>query len=281
MATVLVKNLPNVTAVDDNDLLIVNVGGAGDYTTSNVEVGDLRTALNSTTQDFGNDVTVDGNVTITTTASAAGKGFVGNLVGNVTGEADTVASIAKFTTNDLAEGSLNLYFTNERFLELAADYAPLDSPELTGNAFLNGSPIATTTYVITYTAQYAPLAAPALTGAATLNGSGIATAADLAPLGETFTGHSERLDALEADTTAADAAAAAAANATAITDLGQATSDVQTAHQTQTTAAFEAIRDEAVAALAAFQADGATTENKLNACQTFFDNIAVINVQPA
>ncbi len=116
MATVLVKNLPSVSTTDDDDLLIVNIGGGNEYTTSNIKIGDLRTVLNSSGNSFTSDVEVDGSVTITDVATQSGKTFVGNLVGNVTGQATSVSDISNHSTDTLSEGSNNKYFTDTNFL---------------------------------------------------------------------------------------------------------------------------------------------------------------------
>ncbi len=116
MATVLVKNLPSVSTTDDDDLLIVNIGGGNEYTTSNIKIGDLRTVLNSSGNSFTSDVEVDGSVTITDVATQSGKTFVGNLVGNVTGQATSVSDISNHSTDTLSEGSNNKYFTDANFL---------------------------------------------------------------------------------------------------------------------------------------------------------------------
>jgi hypothetical protein len=286
MATVLVRNLPAITAVDDSDLLIVNDGSGDTYTTSNIRIGDFRASITAEDSTFKKDVTIDGDLGVAGTVTSP------TFIGNLQGEAETVSTLSGFTTADLLEDPNkvdgNLYFTLNRFndvlqatplarlsdvvltggldddkatdgdilvyngvtyrfenvassaydqsaeiADLVATKAPLDSPALTGTATLNGSGLVTTTELSTTLASYAPLDAPALTGVATLNGSGlvttldlnttvalyaplaapaltgdatldgsaIATAADLAPFSETFTGHSTRLDALEADPT--------------------------------------------------------------------------------
>ena len=51
------------------------------------------------------------NSNITTTANVAGANFIGNVTGNVTG---SPSSLAGLDTDDLSEGSSNLYFTTAR-----------------------------------------------------------------------------------------------------------------------------------------------------------------------
>ena len=59
------------------------------------------------------------NANITTTANVAGANFIGNVVGNVTG---SPSSLAGLDTDDLSEGSTNLYYTSARADADIADY---------------------------------------------------------------------------------------------------------------------------------------------------------------
>ena len=59
------------------------------------------------------------NANITTTANVAGANFIGNVTGNVTG---SPSSLAGLDTDDLSEGSTNLYYTSARADADIADY---------------------------------------------------------------------------------------------------------------------------------------------------------------
>jgi hypothetical protein len=198
MATVLVKNLPNVSSTDDDDLLIVNIGGGStvagsEYTTSNIKIGDLRTVLNSSGNNFSGDIIVDGSVTITALATQSGKTFVGNLVGQVTGQATTVETLTNHSTDTLTEGTSNKYFTQTNFnaavqvtqVGMLADVTvsgggTASNGEIllhNGTAFVN-TPVSAydqSAEVADLEATKAPLESPDFTGQATMGGSGLIT----------------------------------------------------------------------------------------------------------
>lgn len=284
MATVLVKNLPNVTSTDDDDLLIVNIGGGSEYTTSNIKIGDLRTVLNSSGNTFSSDIVVDGSVTITDTATQGGKTFVGNLVGQVTGEATSVGTLSNHSTDTLTEGNSNKYFTQTNF-NAAVQVTQVG---MLADVTISGGGTSTTGKFLLHDGTAfveADISAYDQSTDVTDLGAQLATTnTTVGTLGTEQTAQAGRLDALEADvstnTTDIGITNGAPSLQTQISDLGTSVSANQSTHVAQTTEAFEAIRDEAVTALAVFQTAGATTENKLNACQSFFDNIASINVQP-
>lgn len=89
------------------------------YTGPNVnwDVGILSNATNSFTIDAAG---VSGiNLTLTTDGDLEVSGnFVGDLIGNVEGDVTgTVSDISNHNTDDLSEGSTNLYFTSARAQE--------------------------------------------------------------------------------------------------------------------------------------------------------------------
>ena len=108
MATVLVKNLPAVTEVDADDLLIVNVGGSGEFTTSNITFSDFKSTLSSGGQTFVGDVEVNGNVTIVD--PSGNSSFVGNLDGNITGTAEFVNDLTGHNTSEISEAPGGPYY---------------------------------------------------------------------------------------------------------------------------------------------------------------------------
>jgi len=71
------------------------------------------------------------NANITTTANVAGANFIGNVTGNVTG---SPSSLAGLDTDDLSEGSSNLYFTTARANSAIGAYTGnLTAVNTTGN----------------------------------------------------------------------------------------------------------------------------------------------------
>ena len=100
----------NSTTVDIDDLNITLAKGAATSTAANgaglTIDGASATMLYThatTSWNFNKPVIVSGNVTGTT--------FIGNVTGNVTG---TVSTLSNHDTDDVAEGSTNLYATNAR-----------------------------------------------------------------------------------------------------------------------------------------------------------------------
>jgi len=59
-------------------------------------------------------LTPAGNLTTAGSITAGTGGFIGNVTGDVSGQAGTVAAFTGRNTDDLSEGSANLYFTNAR-----------------------------------------------------------------------------------------------------------------------------------------------------------------------
>ena len=59
-------------------------------------------------------LTPAGNLTTAGSITAGTGGFIGNVTGDVSGQAGTVAAFTGRDTDDLSEGSTNLYFTNAR-----------------------------------------------------------------------------------------------------------------------------------------------------------------------
>lgn len=108
MATVLVKNLPAVTEVDADDLLIVNVGGSGEFTTSNITFSDLKSNINKGGQVFTGDVEVNGSVTIVD--PSGNSKFVGELDGNITGTAEFVNDLTGHYTSEISEAPDGPYY---------------------------------------------------------------------------------------------------------------------------------------------------------------------------
>lgn len=114
MASVLVKNLPSASAINGTDLVIVNIGEGEEYVTSNMSIAEFKSALNgSITGDntFASDVKVSGNVQIIKEES--------KFIGDLTGTADSVASLYPLTTADLPSDGFNLYFTAADATKLA------------------------------------------------------------------------------------------------------------------------------------------------------------------
>ena len=123
MATVLISNLPEIQAdnIDQFDNLIINDGADTTFSTSRVSIGALKQALftNDGSKTGANLFT--GSVTVSGTgASVTAPKFIGDLEGDVTGNVTgnvtgQVSDLSNLTTNDLAEGTINLYYTDARF----------------------------------------------------------------------------------------------------------------------------------------------------------------------
>ena len=93
----LAKGAPNAAAANGAGLTIDGAGAVIEYSSGN------------DSWNFNKDVNVTGGLTITGSLSAAS--FTGDLTGNVTGQ---VSDISNHTTDELAEGGTNLYFTDTR-----------------------------------------------------------------------------------------------------------------------------------------------------------------------
>ena len=152
-----------------DDITSTNISVAGNATiTGNLTVSGTTTTVNSNTVNIGDNIIVlnsdetgtpsqDAGIeiergtstnktfvwdetndrwTLGTESLVAGT-FIGNLTGNVTG---TVSSLSNFDTDDLSEGSTNLYYTNARADARigAASIGDLSDVDITTNAPSSG-----------------------------------------------------------------------------------------------------------------------------------------------
>ncbi len=106
-------NSTDLTVTDKN---ITIADGAADATAANgagITVDGANATITYASADdswnFNKDVNITGGLTITESLSA--PTFIGDLTGDVTG---TVSDLSNHTTDDVAEGSTNLYFTDTR-----------------------------------------------------------------------------------------------------------------------------------------------------------------------
>ena len=84
-----------------DNVSFADISGSGDLTIDGVMNIGLGTGTSY----------VDGNLTVTGTTTGA---FTGNVTGNVSGSAGTVDSLTGHDTDDLTEGTTNLYYTDAR-----------------------------------------------------------------------------------------------------------------------------------------------------------------------
>jgi hypothetical protein len=106
-------NSTTVTVADKNITIADGAPNAAAANGAGITVDGANATITYTSAndrwEFNKDVYVNGD--FETTGSLTAAGFVGPLTGNVTG---TVSDISNHTTDALAEGSNNLYFTNTR-----------------------------------------------------------------------------------------------------------------------------------------------------------------------
>jgi hypothetical protein len=93
----LAKGAPNAAAANGAGLTIDGAGAVIEYSSG------------TDSWNFNKDVNITGGLSITSSLTA--PTFVGDLTGNVTG---TVSDLSNHTTDDVAEGASNLYFTDAR-----------------------------------------------------------------------------------------------------------------------------------------------------------------------
>jgi len=112
-ATVTVGGTANVGVFTDTGLVVT-----GSIEATNGFVGldattieDGNSSVSVVSEDGNIEVTVDGTTASTFTSSGIDSDLVGNVTGDVTG---TVSDISNHDTDDLSEGSNNLYFTTAR-----------------------------------------------------------------------------------------------------------------------------------------------------------------------
>ena len=99
----------SVTATASSGITITNADGVSGDITINVASASTNAANNLVIRDASGNFAA-GTVTAALTGNVTGN-VVGNVTGNVTG---TCSDISNHDTDDLSEGSTNLYFTNTR-----------------------------------------------------------------------------------------------------------------------------------------------------------------------
>lgn len=282
MATVLVKNLPQVSEVDNDDLLIVNVGGGSEYTTSNITVGALQNNFRLGDQNFEGDVFVNGDVRLTKTDGR----FAGTLEGNCLGSSLTVVSISEHTTDELPQGSNNYYMTpDERqgiadntqgIADLVLDLGKLENDTTAAIKEVGErlGPDFNENYTVTQAVDDLGGQISALdTSLGSIGGQVNNLDSAVLRIGNQVGSFDEqvkgtcdaRLDTLENDTTAADAAKVAADAAAAAADASSDAADATSAAGDASTLANDAAAAAATAASAAAAAQSTADGNKAGA----------------
>ena len=93
---------------------IVLSSGSVVWTTGFSNITDNSFILNTGAGNNKLELTTTGNLTTAGSITAGTGGFIGNVTGNISGQAGTVAALTGRDTDDLSEGTTNLYFTNDR-----------------------------------------------------------------------------------------------------------------------------------------------------------------------
>jgi len=93
---------------------IVLSSGSVVWTTGFSNITDNSFILNTGAGNNKLELTTTGNLTTAGSITAGTGGFIGNVTGDVSGQAGTVAALTGRDTDDLSEGTTNLYFTNNR-----------------------------------------------------------------------------------------------------------------------------------------------------------------------
>ncbi len=287
MASIKISHLPQLTetTLTDDDQFVLN---DANQTTSRLGYGDFKTNLLATNLTFSGSVNITGDLTITesVTSNVPTKGQVAT---------DIQTEVDRAVAAEAALGVRIDGVTNGVALLAAPENTFVGNLEVNGVLTQAGSSVltaATTTDVVRTGSQTTEMTGSLeVNGALTRAGSLVATAADLAGLGQTIQDASD-LGQQGIDDAAAAATAASIADGKAVAaqgtaaDLGDQIGNVDD-DPTDTTIngklnatgdGLNELKAAAATALAAFEANGATDANKLNACQSFFNTVQAINV---
>lgn len=93
---------------------IVLSSGSVVWTTGFSNITDNSFILNTGAGNNKLELTTTGNLTTAGSITAGTGGFIGDVTGNISGQAGTVAALTGRDTDDLSEGTTNLYFTEDR-----------------------------------------------------------------------------------------------------------------------------------------------------------------------